>query len=124
MARILIVDDDEMLRSFIVAALEHGGHDVRAACDGKDGLAQIEREPTDVVVTDLVMPGKDGIETIIAISKGFPHIPVIAMSGMSTHSPVYLSLAKHLGARRILAKPFAIDALLDAVDESLRRQGA
>ena len=121
MACILIIDDEPELLAIMRAALEKDGHEVFAARNGVDGLAQIGRIPVELVITDIMMPEKDGIETIIAMRRQRPNIPVIAISGGGnvgkTH---YLTMAEKFGATRILAKPFRRQQLLDAVHASLK----
>ncbi|MBP6508548.1 MAG: response regulator [Opitutaceae bacterium] len=119
MAHLLLIDDDKSLREILAMTLEQAGHVVREAKDGRDGVMQFRREPADVVITDLIMPGQEGIETIVALRKERPKLPIIAMSGGVEHSPVYLGLAKKLGAQRTLAKPFSGEELLKAIDEVL-----
>jgi DNA-binding response OmpR family regulator len=119
MANILLIDDDEALRDVLAIFLGEAGHEVRLAANGKQGLMLFKQSPADVVVTDLIMPGQEGIETIVALRKERPKLPIIAMSGGVEHSPVYLGLAKKLGAQRTLAKPFSGEELLKAIDEVL-----
>jgi DNA-binding response OmpR family regulator len=120
MACILIIDDEADLRATMRAALEKDGHEVFAAQNGEDGLAQFGRIPVDLVITDIMMPEKDGIETIIAMRRNHPDIRIIAISGGGnvgkTH---YLTMAQKFGATQILAKPFRRQQLLDAVHASL-----
>jgi CheY-like chemotaxis protein len=117
MARILVIEDDDMMRDVVTTALTLAGHIVFAAANGAEGVKQFRHEPADLVITDMVMPGRDGIETVIALRKEYDDVPIIAMSGLSSHSPTYLQLAERLGARRTLAKPFPVSYLLKAVDE-------
>jgi DNA-binding response OmpR family regulator len=119
MARLLLIDDDAMLRDVLATALVQAGHTVVQANDGREGAKLFRAEPADIVITDLVMPDREGLETIIALHREWPELPIIAMSGGDTRSSVYLALAASLGARRILAKPFGRDVLLHAIDELL-----
>ena len=75
-------------------------------------MQRFERQRADLVITDLVMPEKDGIEIVMELRKTQPDLPSIAMSGQSSHSPLYLGMAKNRGAQRTLAKPFSIETLL------------
>jgi CheY-like chemotaxis protein len=118
MAKILLIEDDLKFRPIVRAALEKAGHVVTEAGNGKEGIAKYHADPADVVITDLVMPEKEGIETIMALRRDFPSVKIIAMSG-SAHSGTYLHLAKQLGARRTLGKPFAAEELLGAIDAAL-----
>ncbi len=121
MARILLVDDEEIVLRLFETVLELDHHDVTTASNGNGALAAIAREPFDLVITDLVMPDKEGIETIVEIRKLRPNLPIIAMSGGGRgNASDYLDMAAKLGARKTLAKPFSTQALLDAVNEVLR----
>lgn len=119
MAHLILIDDDRDLREILAVTLTDAGHVVRQAKEGREAMALFQREPADVVITDLIMPGKEGLETIVALRKERPKLPIIAISGGVEHSPVYLGLAARLGAQRTLAKPFKIEALLKAIDEVL-----
>jgi CheY-like chemotaxis protein len=107
---ILLVDDNSTLRETLAAVLEDAGYKVFQASNGK-AVADIRHEGVALLITDLVMPEREGIETIRQFIQGFPHIPIIAMSGM----PEYLPVAKALGAAIILEKPIAYADLLRAV---------
>lgn len=119
MARILIIDDDDLLRGVLVQAVTHAGHEVVQAADGKIGIELVRAEAVDLVVTDMIMPGQEGVQTISILRREWPHIPVIAMSGGLSHSNLYLDIARKIGARRILPKPFTPRELLDTIDEVL-----
>lgn len=113
--RILLIEDDEPLRAIIQKSLEQAGYVVSTSADGRMGLRSFRAEPVDLVITDLVMPGHEGISFIIQLHDEFPKTPIIAISGSSGRSPEYLGLALKLGASISLAKPFTRDALLEAV---------
>ena len=122
MLRILVVDDDTAVRTAIKLVLEHDGHQVILASNGRNGIAAAEAEHFDLVICDIFMPGMDGIETIDAFHKHNPHMPVIAMSGFMFRdgqhpAPDYLSLSTKLGAAYSLRKPFRPHELLKAVRE-------
>ena len=119
MARILIIDDDDDLRSVIAQNLELAGHTVLQAADGRQGVNLFHAAPVDLVLTDLVMPGKEGVETIIELHRENPLLPIIAMSGGMPRSSMYLEIAAKLGARRTLAKPFTPEDLLKSIDQVL-----
>jgi DNA-binding response OmpR family regulator len=116
---VLIVDDDDAVRDLIAATLRAAGFMVHTASNGREAVTLFEQEPADLVITDLVMPEKDGIEIVLALRRAHPRVPIIAMSGQSTHSPLYLALAQRLGARRTLEKPFTLKSLIGAVQEVL-----
>jgi DNA-binding response OmpR family regulator len=119
MARILIIDDDDALRGVIAQNLELAGHTAIEASDGRQGVDVFHVTKIDLVLTDLVMPGKEGVETIIELHRERPDLPIIAMSGGMPRSAMYLEIAAKLGARRALAKPFTPQELLKAIDEVL-----
>jgi CheY-like chemotaxis protein len=123
MARILVIDDDADLRAVMLEALELAGHEVFAAADGALGLELQREHPADVVITDIFMPDKEGIETIRELRQEFPGIKIIAMSGggLYVKKSGYLSTASEVGAATILRKPFDQKTLLDAVSEVLER---
>jgi DNA-binding NtrC family response regulator len=122
MARILIIDDDDTLRGIIAKSLTHAGHTITQANNGRKGIAQFRAEPTDLVITDLVMPEQEGMETIKIMHRDFPQTPVIAMSGGLDGSPLYLDLTRRLGARITLTKPFTLQQLKQAIDEIFATQ--
>lgn len=113
MAIILLVDDDPLLCSTVAAALKTEGHDVMQAGDGAKALHHFNQRRPDLVITDIFMPERDGLETIIAVRKLQPSVPVIAMSGQAQDSALYLHVAHKLGAQHILPKPFTLDELLE-----------
>ena len=119
MARILIIDDDELLRSVLAKALTHAGHTVIQAADGRQGVDLVRATEVDVAVTDLIMPVQVGVETIVTLRRDKPVLPIIAMSGGTSNSKLYLEIAGKIGARHILSKPFLPKELLDLIDELL-----
>ena len=105
--RVLVVDDNEDLRNTIGALLQADGFDVSLAADGQAALAQHQASPADVVLTDLFMPDKDGIETIVELRRLSPGIKIVAMSGWtSSQGSDYLQVAREIGASVTLQKPF------------------
>lgn len=116
MKRILVIDDDEGLRRMLQMSLEGAGYAVTSAQDGKEGLASLRKTPADLVITDLVMPNKEGLETILEIRKAQPHLKIIAISGGSRTSPKdNLSMAKNFGAAFVFSKPFSLVDMTKAV---------
>ncbi len=116
MARILLIDDDDALRGTMRRVLERAGHDVMEAGDGKGGLVLFHRHGADVVVTDLIMPEQEGIETILQLKEESPGTRVLAVSGGGLVDPVGpLADAEMFGADATLAKPFGVEELQDAV---------
>ncbi|HSY17225.1 MAG TPA: response regulator [Candidatus Acidoferrales bacterium] len=113
---ILIIDDDAPLAGGIQKLLVRNGYVVHVARNGKVGLALLEREPVDLVITDIFMEEMEGLETILAIRRLFPSIRLVAMSGGSTLVGLdCLDLAQALGAETVLRKPFAFDTLVDMI---------
>src|SRR5262245_64476782 len=103
MSRILVVDDDNSVRSAIRTLLEHEGHTVAVAESGRAGLNLLETHVFDVVIVDIFMPGMDGLETIKAFHRHAPSVPIIAVSGFmfrdaSAPAPDFLGMATKLGA--------------------------
>ena len=121
MARILIMDDDNQFRVMLRIMLENAGYkDIEEAENGQIGMKLIRKDHFDLVITDIIMPDKEGIETIMEIRNEFPAIKIIAMSGGGKiGADSYLVMAGHLGAGRTLAKPFQQSELANAVRELL-----
>lgn len=111
---ILVVDDEPGVRAFLRQALEQAGYRVLEAADGGEALACCRRERVHLILMDLVMPEKEGLETIQELRRNFPQIRVIAMSG-APGGPIYLEAARHLGADNVLSKPIDADNLLQLV---------
>lgn len=123
MVKILVVDDEDLVRFSVRHMLEDEGHQVEEAGDGIDGLAKLEAGPPDLMITDIIMPRKEGLETIAEAKRMRPDLRVIAISG---GGPVgqfnYLELAKQFGADEVLAKPFKKDELVAVVNAVLNRR--
>jgi CheY-like chemotaxis protein len=116
MMSILIIDDDAGIRRLLRAALEKAGYAVSEASDGAAGMAAYRSSPADVVITDVFMPGQDGIETIQQLRAEFPDSRIVAMSGGSVGGASgTLTDAALLGADATLAKPFTLEALARTV---------
>lgn len=118
--RILVVDDDEAIRQLQTTYLRRVGYEVSSVQDGASALRFLVDEKVDLVITDIVMPGSDGVELIRGLRKEYPELNIIAMSGggaMSSH--LLLHIARSLGVGRTLAKPFGLDELLHAVRAAL-----
>ena len=111
--KVLIVDDDIQVRTFLASLLETEGYTVLQAADGKQGQALCDQGEIALLITDLVMPEQEGLETIHAIRHHWPKLPIIAISG--AFGGAYLELAKKLGAEAVIRKPFQPDAILSAV---------
>jgi DNA-binding NtrC family response regulator len=121
MARILIIDDESQIRSMLRLMLERVGYEIAEAPDVIEGIRQYRENPADLIITDLIMPNKDGIGMIIDLKKEFPKVKIIAMSGGGVNRPEgYLDGAKKLGATRTLTKPIDRDEMLKAVKDTLK----
>ena len=120
MPAILIIDDDDNLRDSLRRLLHKSGYDVIEAADGGEGLNKVKELAPDVVLVDLFMPGKEGLETIAELRRSHPGITIIAMSGGGTKGQTdVLKAAKLMGAWRTLAKPFTREELIEAVEQRL-----
>ena len=115
---ILVVDDHPIMRDVVCEMLEDAGHQVRFAAEGREALRKLSCARFDLVVTDIVMPEMDGIELIGEMSRRYPEIRVIAMSGGGERFPTHdgLAIARRLGAGVALNKPFQAEQLLEAVE--------
>ncbi|MCP4678338.1 MAG: response regulator [Deltaproteobacteria bacterium] len=121
MATILIVDDDDMMRDMLLQMMETDGHSAMGAADGKKAIGLLENNVFELVVTDLIMPEKEGLETIRYLKKNHPHIPIIAISGGTKMDPEsYLGIAKMLGAKYTFTKPIDRAAFLAAIKECVK----
>ena len=114
MATILIIDDDDLIRVLLRSALEEVGYEVTEAANGRQGLELYRHRPTDLVITDIIMPEINGLDMLLALTREFLHAKVIAISGAGEEKNV-LDVAKLLGARQTFQKPFSMPDLLGAV---------
>lgn len=119
MADILIIDDDPDLRRVMARVLVEAGHQVREAKNGIDGLAIFRSRHSECIIADIVMPEKEGIETIRELRQHAPNLPILAISGAHRRT-FYLHAATALGANASLAKPFLPAELLSAVEDVLK----
>ncbi len=120
MSAILVIDDDAQVLDVLSEMLRLEGHDVVTALNGARAVEEVRRQIFDLVITDLIMPEKEGLETIADIRKARGAIPIIAISGGGRIGPQdYLETARHIGANATLAKPFARKELISAVDALL-----
>jgi CheY-like chemotaxis protein len=120
MPAILLIEDNEPLRDMLVGALSGAGYEVHSAGDGKQGMRLLKTQPVSLLITDIVMPEQDGIETLHLLRRSHPQLPVIAISGDSSrNAALYLSISCKLGAVRTLQKPFAVSVLLEACAQAL-----
>jgi CheY-like chemotaxis protein len=120
MSRIVIVDDEPGIRRSLTAVLVRAGYEVHEAADGLEGQRLCRELAPDLVITDIQMPGADGIETIAALRAWAPHLPIIAISGGDQTARLgVLGSAGLLGALSTLRKPFSVAEVLDAVSAAL-----
>jgi DNA-binding response OmpR family regulator len=121
MPDILVIDDDDSFRSMLCKKLTRAGYAVLDCPDGRKGVALVREHGVPLVITDLIMPDQEGIETIILLRKEFPEVKIIAISGGGRgSSDIYLDSAMRLGAMRCFAKPFETEPFLQAVRELLQ----
>ena len=118
---VLVIDDDSAVRGFLRQILGGAGYVVVEAGDGKSGMSKIGPQAVDLVITDLVMPEQEGLETLQRLRIERPNLPVIAISGAFGGS--YLKTARRFGATATLAKPIDPEALLRTVREALASSG-
>ncbi|MDP1579238.1 MAG: response regulator [Candidatus Didemnitutus sp.] len=124
MADILLIDDDDLFRDVLANALERQGHHVRQAENGDAGLKMFRAQPADLVITDIVMPEKEGLDMIRDLRRDYPTARIIAMSGgLAQDAKLYLHMAGKFGALAVLAKPFPLTELREVVDRALAEPG-
>ena len=120
MARIILIDDDDNVRQVARRLLERAGHEVREASDGEAGLDLLAQAGADLVITDIFMPGQDGIVTVRRLRQEFPDVKVIVLSGGDSSGKMNLRRdAELFGAAASLGKPFEAADLLRSVREVL-----
>jgi YesN/AraC family two-component response regulator len=119
MAKILIIDDDNLFRGMLVDLLAHKGHEILEASDGQTGFDLFLKTKPNLVITDILMPEKEGMQTIREIRKESPDTKIIALSGGGTHPDGlgYLQMALELGADHSFPKPFKTKEFLQTVDD-------
>lgn len=121
---ILIIDDNAQYRSMLSEMLDVDGYHVLTAENGNLALKSLEEARVDLVITDILMPEKGGVETIIELRQKFPNLPVIAMSGGGrTGNMDFLEIARNVGVQATLTKPIELDTLLDTVSQALSQSG-
>ena len=113
--RIILVDDNNEFRTITAQLLSRAGHVVRPASSAQDAVRLLSEAPADLIVTDIIMPEEDGLELMMRVRRQFPTVAIIAISGSSPHSGLYLKIASKLGAVAALPKPFSVDELLIAI---------
>lgn len=120
MQSILVIDDDDEVRSVLAIMLDRAGYEVQTARDGNEGIEKYRAHPSDLVITDIVMPEKEGIETITELRRDFPDAKIIAMSGGGKLlAGTYLDMARAFGVSHTFTKPVSQEELLSAVHECI-----
>lgn len=119
MAQVLIIEDDDSMRSVLKDMLERQNYEVMVASDGEEGLKMFRDNPTSLVITDIIMPNKEGMELIFEFQQDFPDTKIIAISGGGKGSANdYLNIVSTIpNVKRVFEKPFAMDEMLQAVKE-------
>ena len=121
---VLVMEDANSIRAFIRAALSQAGYHVFGAANGFEGLEILASQQIDLVITDILMPEKEGIETIIQIRQLHPELPIVAISGGGrAHNFEPLRIAGGVGADAMLTKPFDINKLIAVVEDVMRKKG-
>tara|TARA_B100000315_G_scaffold86151_1_gene78984 strand:- start:223 stop:591 length:369 start_codon:yes stop_codon:yes gene_type:complete len=116
MAHILVADDQEKVRNILKSLFERDGHTVVVATNGKEALQSYQAQPAEIVVTDILMPDMEGIETIRELKRINPDVKIIAMSGGGTiEANEYLKMAVLFGAKQTISKPFDVLEMLEAL---------
>lgn len=119
--RVLIIDDDEQIRVLLEQMMHWAGFDVMVAENGKVAMQLQSANPADLVITDLIMPEQEGLETISRLKRDYGGIKIIAISGGGRIGPeAYLPAALELGADKVFSKPFDVQEIVDTVREMLR----
>ncbi len=122
MTTILLIEDDEFLRGSLSRYLEMSGYAVIKARDGLEGLKICRIIIPDLIITDLIMPNKEDLETIRQMKKEAPRLPILAMSGGHYGSETNLRSACLLGAERVYLKPFSLQEMAESIKEILAIQ--
>ncbi len=117
MARVLIAEDDKSVREFVSRALRHDGHEIVSVADGQQALNVVEREQFDIVLADIVMPQVDGIALALKLSKDYPDLPILLMTGYAAER----QRAHNLDAliHDVITKPFTLKEICNAVNVAL-----
>jgi len=119
MVKILIIDDDTAVRLATRLVLQSAGYEIIEAVNGMRIEGTIAEQKPDLVLTDMLMPDRDGVETVLALRRRFPALRIIAMSGGGTRGDLDLGVARKLGVSATLAKPFDGEALVALIETVL-----
>ena len=118
MARILLAEDDKAVQSFVSRALAHRGHDVKPVDDGLQALEALAQAEFDLLVTDIVMPGLDGIGLALKVARDRPDLPVLLMTGYSAERQRAHNLEELIC--RVIIKPFSLEQICRAAEETAK----
>ena len=121
MARILIAEDDMAVQNFVARALTHRGHEVGAVGDGVQALEALQKKSYVLLITDIVMPGLDGIGLALKVARDYPQLPVLLMSGYSAERQRAHNLDELIC--KVVPKPFTLKQICDAADQALNEEG-
>jgi YesN/AraC family two-component response regulator len=123
MAKIVVIEDDELVCELLKEILTNAGHIVFTAADGVLGMNAVRQHHPDLIITDIVMPNKDGVTVIRELNKEFPATKIIAISGGGFNTPqYYLKIAEQVGSNCVIRKPVDEEDLLKAVDDLLLKK--
>lgn len=121
MPTVLLIDDEKSILEVMRNSLAKAGYTVLSAGDGKEGLELLRSESVDAVVTDIIMPEKEGIETIIEIRREWQDLPILAISGGGrTRQMHFLEMSRNFGADRVLQKPFKPSDMITELNDLLK----
>ena len=122
MKRILVVDDEDQIRTMLTQMLSQEGYEVHTAENGEDGMSLVGKYSFDLVITDMIMPVKDGLKFIMELVRDYPDLKILAISGGGAiKAERYLTMAGYLGDIATLEKPFKRDVLLGLVSQQLEK---
>ena len=122
MARILLAEDDPAVREFVRRALTHSGHDVTAVDDGLGAIEALSQHRFDLLITDIVMPGMDGIALALKVAKDHPSLPILMMTGYAAERQRAHNLEALI--HKVIAKPFTLRDICTAVTDTLAHHAA
>ena len=123
--KILVIDDEPDICEMTKLLLEKAGHDVTCTSDSRLAGRMLKEQPFDAVITDMLMPDKDGLEVMAELRRNHPEVRIIAASGGGrVSSDSYLHIARKSGAHALLSKPFTLQELLNCIEEAFSKMPA